>query len=220
MSLTNLDSELLFAINALARAIPWLQPIIWSYATYGVVLFAMLLVFGWWLARQRNNYLSMTTALWAPLGVLAAVGINQPVADWLNRPRPYALYPGLLVLAQHSADPALPSDHAVMAGAVTAGLFLVNRRLGWWASVAAIIMAFARVYIAAHFPLDVISGLLLGAAVSFLGYPLARPILSRLVNAAANSRLQPLINKHSDAGGIGPATANAVNQHRTPSPHA
>jgi membrane-associated phospholipid phosphatase len=32
--------------------------------------------------------------------------------------------------ATHSTDPSFPSDHATMAGAVTVGLFLGNRRLG------------------------------------------------------------------------------------------
>ena len=37
---------------------------------------------------------------------------------------------GLLVLGSRTTGFPFPSDHAVMAGAVTAGLFLVARRLG------------------------------------------------------------------------------------------
>ena len=100
----------------------------------------------------------MAAALWAPLGTLIAVGINQPIADLVGEERPYAILPDILVLAQHTTDPAFASDHAVMAGAVTAGMFLVSRRLGLVAAAAAVLMAFARVYIAAHYPIDVLAG--------------------------------------------------------------
>ena len=39
-----------------------------------------------------------------------------------------------------------------MAAAVAAGLLLVNRRLGLLAGLASLLMAFARVYIGAHYP--------------------------------------------------------------------
>jgi undecaprenyl-diphosphatase len=57
----------------------------------------------------------------------------------------------------------------------------VHRRLAVIAAVAAVVMAFARVYIGAHYPQDVLAGLVLGAAVSLLGFYLARPLLSRLL---------------------------------------
>jgi undecaprenyl-diphosphatase len=80
-----------------------------------------------------------------------------------------------------------------MAGAVAAGLFLVNRRLGVVAAVAAAVMAFARVYIAAHYPSDRIGGLILGAAVSLVGFLLVRTVLVRMVVAAERSALRPLL---------------------------
>jgi undecaprenyl-diphosphatase len=80
-----------------------------------------------------------------------------------------------------------------MAGAVAAGLLLVNRRLGLVAAAAAAIMAFARVYIAAHYPSDVIGGLILGTAVSLLGFLLVRTLLVRMVVAAERSALRPLL---------------------------
>jgi undecaprenyl-diphosphatase len=54
-------------------------------------------------------------------------------------------------------------------------------------------MAFAGVYIAAHYPQDVLAGLALGAAIALLIHWAIRPVLIRLLEAASTPRLQPLI---------------------------
>ena len=111
---------------------------------------------------------------------LIAVGINQPGGGMFAEARPYKTHPHLLVLASRSSDFSFPSDHAFMAGAAAAGLWLVSRRLGVVAAIAALVMAFARVYIAAHYPWDVVGGLLLGAAVSLRGWALLHRLLTAI----------------------------------------
>jgi membrane-associated phospholipid phosphatase len=168
-TLRHLDDQLLTDVNDLARSTGWLHPVMLGYATYGVALFAILLITG--LLISRNNH-SRTLAAsgWACLATVLAVGLNQPFGHRFNEARPYATHAHLLVLASRSSDFSFPSDHAVMAGAVAGGLWLVSRRLGAIATVAALVMAFARVYIAAHYPWDVIAGLVLGALVGLLGW--------------------------------------------------
>jgi membrane-associated phospholipid phosphatase len=190
---TDTNTAVFFVVNAFARATRWLWPVVTAYSTYGVLLFAALLLAGWWHARRSPDRRVVVAAFWAPLGVLLAVAINQPIAAWVDSPRPFTLYPGILVLAAHSPDPGLPSDHAVMAGAVSAGLFLVRRGLSYLAGVAAILLGFARVYVAAHFPADVLAGLALGAATTLFGYLVVRRVLSHLVEHAAAGPLRPLI---------------------------
>lgn len=188
----NLDTRIFYDINHFARDTPWLQPIVSGYAAYGVVLFAVLLLAGWWTARNDANPACMVAAGWAPLGVLAALGVNQLVAAAVNETRPCQALRDIVVL-HCNTDPGFPSDHAVMAGAVTAGVWLVSRRLGVLAAIAAAVMAFARVFIAAHYPQDVLAGLALGAVVSVVGYALVRPLLRRLLGALAGTPLRILI---------------------------
>lgn len=189
----DVNTSLFLRVNDFARAAPWLNGPVPAFAGYGLVLFAGLLVAGWWIARRDGNPARMAAAVWAPIGVLVAVAVNQPTADLANVARPYTELPDILVLAARSTDPGLPSDHAVMVGAVTAGLFLVSRRLGMVAAVLAPLMAFSRVYIAAHYPLDVLAGLGLGAAVSLVGYALAHRVLTRMVVALESTPLRPLL---------------------------
>ena len=62
-----------------------------------------------------------------------------------------------------------------------AGLLLFSRSLGLVAAAAAVLMAFSRVYVAAHYPWDVLAGLALGALVAVVGWLLLRRLLVALV---------------------------------------
>jgi membrane-associated phospholipid phosphatase len=178
-TLHRLDDRLLTDVNDLARHTGRLHGAVLAYAGYGVVLFAALLLAGVLLRRAAADR-ALAAAGWAPLAVLLAVGLNQPLVSAFAEARPYTTHPGLLVLATRSSDFSFPSDHAVMAGAAAAGLWLVSRALGALATVAALVMASCRVYIAAHYPWDVAAGLLFGALVALLGWLLLRTPLTVL----------------------------------------
>jgi membrane-associated phospholipid phosphatase len=189
----NYNIGLLMAVNKLARSTPWLHSVVLAYAICGLVVFAELMLAGWWIARRRAELPAVAAAIWTPVGMLLALAVNQPITAMFAERRPYLLYPNLLILAQHSLAPGFPSDHAVMAGSVTATLFLVSRKLGWWTALAALLMAFARIYVAAAFPVDVLVGLVLGAAVSLVGFLLVRRPLVRLLSLAGPTIFRPLI---------------------------
>ncbi|MEO7263191.1 MAG: phosphatase PAP2 family protein [Jatrophihabitantaceae bacterium] len=180
-------------INRFARRTGWLHGFITGYAgTYGILILVLLLAAGWWLARRAGHLRTMAALIWAGLGTLVAVGVNQPIVTAVAEKRPYVSIPHTLLLVSRSTDYGFPSDHAVMAGAVAAGLCYVNRRLGVMAWVAALLLAFSRVYVGAHYPHDVAAGLALGAAVIVLGQVLARPILLWLLGSLVRTPLRPL----------------------------
>lgn len=181
------------SINDFAQETPWLHGVMTTYARYGVVLFALLLLAGWWVARSKGGPRRMARALIAPLGVLIAVAANQPLVHHVDEARPHAVFPHALLLVHASTDGSFPSDHATMAGAVAAGLLLVSVRLGLVASAAALLMAFARVYVGAHFPVDVVAGLAFGALVALVVSFIATPLVERLVTRMTAGRLAPLL---------------------------
>ena len=186
------DKPMFLSVNALARHTPWLHAVMLDYATYGVVLFAGLLLVGWWVARSRREE-TTAAALWAPVGVLLAVAFNQLLVHTFREPRPYAVLSRVLILVHRSSDYAFPSDHAVMAGAVAVGLLLVDRRLGLVAAGMAFLLAFARVYVGAHWPGDVVVGLGVGGGLALVGFFMLRRPGVVLVRALARTRLRPLV---------------------------
>lgn len=188
-----LDRTLFLDVNHFAQHTGWLNTPMYDYANYGVALFGLLLVTGWWLARQRRSARVMAAALWAVAGVVVAVAAVQPLNHAVAEARPWRSLPHALILAGHSTDFSFPSDHAVMAGAVTAGILLYHRRLGIIAAVAGLLMCFARVYIGAHYPQDVAAGFVIGAAVTLIGYAIVRIPLTALVTLAARTPLRVLV---------------------------
>jgi len=135
----------------------------------------------------------MATAVWAGAAGLAALAINLPIVAFFSEPRPYAQNSALLVLAHRTSDPAFPSDHAILAGAIVAALWFVHRRLAVTAAVAAIALTAARVYTAAHYPHDVVVGLLLGALIGGVGHLLTRRPLTALVTRLRETPLRPIL---------------------------
>lgn len=185
------------AVNHFARATPWLHAPARLFAQDGIVLFAVLLLLSWWWARRSGagDPRRVAAALWAPVGALVALAANQLLVAAFAEPRPFTVVPDALVLVHRSTDAAFPSDHAVLAGAVAAGLALAHGRhpLTWTGAGLAVLMAATRVYVGAHFPLDVVAGLLVGAAIALASYGLAGPLVVRLVEAVSRTPARVLV---------------------------
>jgi len=180
-------------MNRFADRTSWAHGATVAYAKLGIIVFAALLLAGWWVARSSANLDQMARVVWAGAGALAALGINQIVGSLVDRPRPYAALTDVHLLVSRTTDFSFPSDHAVTAGAVAAGLLLASRRLGAVASVLAVLMAAARVYVGTHYPGDVLAGLLLGGAVVTVGALAGVPLLRAILGLVARSPLRPAI---------------------------
>jgi membrane-associated phospholipid phosphatase len=188
-------------INDFSRHTGWLHGFMRFYASDGPVLFGLLLIAGFWLARRTGDPRRLALAVWAAIGTVLAVAINQPIVHAVHEARPYATLPHVLLLTNPSTDASFPSDHATMAGAVAIGLLLLSRRLGVGTSIAALLLAFSRVYIGAHYPRDVVAGLALGAAIVLGGALIALPLLTRLITYLQGTRLRPMLARADRTAG-------------------
>jgi len=80
----------------------------------------------------------------------------------IHRVRPFRWTPDVLVIGRHSETPSFPSGHTATA---VAGAFVFTRvrpegRVAWW--LLAAVIAYSRLYLGVHYPLDVAAGALVG----------------------------------------------------------
>ncbi|MDQ2826953.1 MAG: UDP-diphosphatase, partial [Actinomycetota bacterium] len=68
--MTGLDARLFRAVNRLADHTSWAHGPFVAYAKFGIALFAVLLLVGWWGARAGRDFTAMARLLWAGAGTL------------------------------------------------------------------------------------------------------------------------------------------------------
>lgn len=213
-----MDTRWYLDVNRFARETSWAHGFMAAYALWlGVTLLGVFLVAGWWQARSDGPR-AVAASLWAGAGTVLAVALNQPLSHLVGRVRPYDTLHGVEVLVPRANDFTFPSDHAVVVGAVLCGLIIARRRaLVVAAAVVGVLLAFARVYVGAHYPTDVIAGILFGAAVVGLLAPLALMILTPVVSGLARTPLRPLVSTarrvQPRARGAGALIAPAPDEH-------
>ncbi|MGW3494553.1 phosphatase PAP2 family protein [Streptomyces sp. NPDC001020] len=189
---SNPDVELLYDINGLAKDAPhWFDRVAAFAGEYGLLLAMVLLVLWcWWSTRRRGGEdaaSSMAALVWAPLAAGVAVLVNVPIRGFVERPRPFVDHQGLDVLVTGKTDYSFVSDHATLAMAMAAGLFVASRKFGLIGLGLALLEGFCRVYMGVHYPTDVVGGFALGTAVALLLSPLAMTLLTPLTKAIERS---------------------------------
>jgi undecaprenyl-diphosphatase len=194
-----MDGNLYRWFNRLASRTPWAHGITKFYASNGIVLFGVLILVVYVLAWRHDDHRGVAAAVWAGGAALVALLVGQLVGGPIDRARPYATLPNMHVLIDRTTDFSFPSDHALVAGAVAVGLLFANRRWGIVACVAAGLMAFARVYVGAHYPGDVVAGLAIGAIVAASGGYLLVPVLARVVDRLVQTPLRVLLSARRPA---------------------
>ncbi len=191
----SLDQRLYLDVNHFARSTAWLHSVAAPFALWiGVTILGVILIIGCWISRKAQDpVLAVSKALWVGVACFISLGANQIVAHLVKRVRPYYTMPHVEVLVAKAHDYTFPSDHAVVAGTVIAGMWLVSKRLAWIATVVGLVLGFARVYVGAHYPSDVVAGLLLGAAICLvLAKPMTR-LIKFFVSAIVKTPLRPLV---------------------------
>ena len=155
------DYALFRLINSMAGHNAALDGIMVGFAKYSPEFFAIVLLVLWltWKpANQRGAFLAGSAGL-------VALGIGQLIGMLFPRPRPYLVHKVTLLIT-HAADTSFPSDHATLGFAIAAMLYQFNRGAATLVLLTAIGMAFARVFVGAHYPTDVLGGAVLGTVTS------------------------------------------------------
>jgi undecaprenyl-diphosphatase len=114
------------------------------------------------------------SAVYRRWGVLVLTVVAVALADWtttaikaiVDRPRPFVRYPEPDVLVPRPLDASFPSGHAATSFAAATILSFAFPKWTPAFLLLATAIAFSRVYVGVHYPLDVIAGAALGALIA------------------------------------------------------
>lgn len=111
------------------------------------------------------------------LGVLTG---NVILKNWIARPRPCWLDPGVRLLIAVPGDFSFPSGHTLSSAIGATILTRTDRRFGWAAIPLAVLIAFSRLYLYVHFPSDVLGGMVLGVLIGAAVFAGGRRVMARV----------------------------------------
>lgn len=182
-------------INAAAQPPAWLLAFA-RFAAQDLLLAAPLLLIAGWLWRTRAP---RSALVHAALAALLGLAINQGLGLLWFEPRPFMLRLGHTFLP-HAPDGSFPSDHLTVIWGVAFAL-LFHRGWRWAGLVLALVglpVAWARVYLGVHWPLDMLGAAMVACSSALLLWPWQNPLqsLTRLMNRAYQRAAQPLIARH------------------------
>lgn len=143
---------------------PWLDLVMATATIMGIMggIWQLLALIGLTHPRWRAAAWRTLLAVW-----LALVVVDGLVKPLINRARPIVPPAVERTLPPAARSASFPSGHATsaFAGAAAVSRMWPATRVVWWAL--AVLIAYSRIYMGHHYPLDVIGGAIVGTAIAF-----------------------------------------------------
>lgn len=158
--LLNIDTDIFRIINnGMQNSLfDWLMPLVTSLGNGGAVWLAAGLMF--LLFRRRQD--GVRGFLLLVLVLVSSFLLSDLLKDIFQRPRPFVGLPDVRLLIPPEESFSFPSGHATTSIACASLIYRIWARAGKWFLAIAVGIAFSRVYVGVHYPLDVLGGALLG----------------------------------------------------------
>ena len=138
-----------------------------------LIFVAPVILLGLWFT---GSYAGKAQALRAVLTALIALVLGSLCGTFYFHPRPFMVPLGHSWIT-HAPDYSFPSDHATLLFSLALSLlFSGAKKVGGCMLALALIVAWSRVYVGVHFPLDMVGALFVAGVAYLLVVPLWRAV--------------------------------------------
>ncbi len=156
--------------------------IFFATALIFVMVLGLLALFAF-RARLREERHEFATVMIAFLASVCAYAVNFLISLVYFRARPFVDVPMThLLIIKDATEKSFPSDHAALAFAIAMAVFLAHRRWGIVFLIAAMFVAFGRIFVGVHYPSDVLVGAIIGSAVACIVSKYGRTTFEHILN--------------------------------------
>lgn len=175
LSFPEWDQDLFLYLNG--KNSPWLDPVMYAISTY--VAWALVFLAVIFIMIYKNKYWGKRAAFFLIMGLATNSIVNNIIKVIIMRPRPGNAY-SLQDLVHQLGNPdysysffsAHSSNSICLALFVT--LYFRHKYYGVVIFAWAVVVAYSRIYVGRHYPIDVICGILFGMFTGWASYLLYR----------------------------------------------
>ena len=174
--MSTIDDSWYRDVTGFAQDTRWLNGTMSLLTVLLVVALALLVAYAGWRAWRKSERVQFAAAVWTVIGSGISVGCGLALKQVFRETRPCLALPHVTTVqaCPGPTDYSFPSDHATVAAALAAGLWLIDRRLGAIGTALALLEGFSRVYLGQHYPHDVLAAFVLSSLIIFGGWPVVR----------------------------------------------
>ena len=172
----NLNHKLFYLLNGLAGHSPFVDSLIVFIASdLPWIIIAVTISYFLFFQKSIKKFLVLCFMVGLPI-------VLTQFLKWIifKHPRPFVGLPDVVKLIDISSFDSFPSGHATVFAAITTAVFIYDRTLGVIFIFATLLIGIARIAAGVHYPLDILTGFVIGFVVSILAYILLK-YLSRAI---------------------------------------
>lgn len=166
------DTDILIWLNNLGS-----EPFdnFWLYCTQIVTWIPLFLFFLILMYQNNTKKETFLKVLWIVLATLFVVGAMHFCKEWIGRLRPNNNpdLEGIIRELQSATGLSFFSGHASSSFVITTMVVLFLRKkvnLIWIFYLWPLLFSFSRIYLGVHYPLDILTGAVVGVLIAFLFY--------------------------------------------------